>query len=355
MTFWTPLSIFVLAFLVSWRLTPRIRQAYLAAGWVDAPGKRKIQEQPVPYGAGFSVLLGFAAPVLIGLGAAWVAWENAPEILATHSEGIRSKAAMMIAILAGSSCMLIMGRLDDRYDLSAKKRFAIQIVAASLVVLAGVRITLFIASVELQIITTILWLVFITNATNFIDNMDGLLAGSALNSSLVLGVIAALGGQWFVAAFALALAGAIAGVLPFNRSPARIYLGDEGSMFIGFLLGCLATLLTYVQEGPATTFNFRPFLLPLLCLALPIVDGSFVIVTRLMRGDRPWTPGRDHLSHRLVRSGRSSKSAVSILVASSLVCSGLAVLIQEQSIAGILFATFFLMAAIGVGLRGARS
>ncbi|MFT7619421.1 MAG: UDP-GlcNAc:undecaprenyl-phosphate GlcNAc-1-phosphate transferase [Planctomycetota bacterium] len=351
----TSVFIFVLAFLVAWRVTPRILRAYANSGRVDSPGGRKQQKEPIPYGAGLAVLLGFAAPFSLGMLAAWLAWDGAPQLLETHAAGIRSKAVMMVSILAGSSCMLVMGRLDDKHDLSAVKRFCVQLLAACLVVAAGVRITLFIASPTIQIAITILWLVFVTNATNFIDNMDGLLAGSALNSSLALGAIAALNGQLFVGAFAIALAGAIAGVLPFNRHPARIYLGDEGSMFLGFLLACLSTLLTYAKTDTPNSFDLRPFIVPLLCLSVPVVDGSFVILSRLGRGKAPWTPGLDHLSHRLVDCGQSRVSAVRWLWIAGLLCSAVAIVLQHQTQMAFLFAGIFVIAAIYSCSRGVRT
>ncbi len=312
----TALCIFLLSFLVSHKTTPRIRTFYIKKRRLDGPGEKKLQTEPVPYGAGLAVFLGFAAPIAIGIFAAFLAWESAPGLLREHAQGIQSKIQPMVAILVGAILMLSLGRVDDRTPLSIPLRFFIQVFVASMVALLGVRLTLFVSSEILQIIITALWLVFVMNVCNFMDNMDGLLPGCALIAALCFALFSGLSGQLFICGFSLALAGAVAGILRYNLHPAQIYLGDEGSLFIGFLLACLSVLASYVSEE-SDGISWRPFLIPFLLLGMPVIDGVLVIIARIQRRQAPWEGGLDHLSHRLLHQGRSKTEAVRVIWAAS--------------------------------------
>ena len=303
-----------------------IARRYRQAGRLDRPGGRKTQSEAIPYGGGLAVFGGFSVATLGGLLLVILHQFGAfelPAALARHADGVESRSLQLLGILAGASAMLVMGRIDDRRGMGVGSRILLQFGAAALVAAVGLRITLFVDSEWLHYLLTVLWIVFVTNCFNFVDNMDGLLVGLALSSAMTLFCVAAGDHQLFVAAFSLALAGALIGVLPANRPPARLYLGDEGSMFIGFLFACLTVALSYQSESAAAGMGPLPFGVPFLALAVPVADGLLVTTSRLRRGLAPWTPGHDHLSHRLAGAGFGSRGAVALLVGFSFAGGGL--------------------------------
>jgi UDP-GlcNAc:undecaprenyl-phosphate/decaprenyl-phosphate GlcNAc-1-phosphate transferase len=169
-----------------------------------------------------------------------------------------------------------------------------------------VRVTAFVGSGLLGGIVTVIWIVAITNAFNMLDNMDGLSAGVAAIAGIILGIVAIQSGQFFIAAILAPLVGALLGFLVFNYPPASIYMGDAGSLFIGFILSVISVLVTF-NEGSG---SFRPVVLPLLVFCVPIYDVFSVILLRLREGRRPWHGDRRHFSHRLVALGLSDRIAV---------------------------------------------
>jgi UDP-GlcNAc:undecaprenyl-phosphate/decaprenyl-phosphate GlcNAc-1-phosphate transferase len=291
----------LLSFLVGYLLS-RLSAPFFAArnrksGHLDAPGGRKDQPEPVPFGGGTALV----ASVLGGLAFGVLGLEFGVERFEIDPEGVAKVAPRLLAILAGALMLAMMGRIDDRRGLSVSLRLAIQFVAASGVAISGTRLGLYLESSLLQSLVTVVFIVFVTNAFNFIDNMDGLACGSGLASALGIAIIAGLDEQLFVSSFAALLAGALFGVLAHNAQPARLYLGDEGSLFAGFLLASLAVLVSYRSERGLETPEYFPFLIPILVLGVPLLDGIFVCIARPLRGVSPWTAGRDHLSHRLAR------------------------------------------------------
>lgn len=344
----TGLSIFGVAALLSYLMTPVLGRRALRLGHVDLPGGRKDQGSAVPYAGGRAILLACAVTVVGGALAAPLLGDLAA--LRPHLDGLRRRLLPLLAIVGGALLMAVMGRIDDRRDLRAGPRFLIQVLAALPLALGDQRLSLFIAEPILQVLLTLGWLVFMTNAANFIDNMDGLLAGVALIAIAAFAIFAATSGQLFVAAFALALAGAVSGVLPHNRRPARVYLGDEGSMLLGFLMGALAMVTSYRGGDEPKSL---PFLAPLLLLAVPVVDASFVIATRLGRGVAPWTAGRDHLSHRLVARGLRPRATVRLLQGLGALGAALAFALYHRRPGALIAAGAFLVLAL-VRILGAR-
>jgi UDP-GlcNAc:undecaprenyl-phosphate GlcNAc-1-phosphate transferase len=168
---------------------------------------------------------------------------------------------------------------------------------------------------------TIFWVIGITNAINLLDNMDGLAAGSVAISALAFFVVAALNGQYLVAALSIALAGACVGFLMHNWSPATIYMGDSGALFLGFLLAVIAVRLHFPHHSHVSALASR-----LLILALPIIDTSTVVISRLRRGVSPFQGARDHLSHRLLRRGYSTRGAVITLLVIAAVLAAIGVI-----------------------------
>ena len=334
-TSWTFIAgaVFALAAGTSALLAPRLIALHRRLGWVDRPDARKDQTHAVPYAGGLIVFVGFAAPMVLGAVALVLhrgGIDVLPESVAVHVPGLLERLPIVGAITIGAVIMMVMGGLDDRRPLPALPRFALQVAVATIVAVMGLRVTLFIESELIQIVLTAMWITFITNAFNFIDNMDGLLVGCSLATATTMGSLAAWDGQLFVALYAVALAGPLLVVLVYNRPPARLYLGDSGSMFLGFLFASLTIAASYrprdldvagvfepwlasVVTSVAFPFVF-PFVVPLLLLFMPVVDGAFVITTRMLRGVSPTTAGTDHLSHRAARAGFGKRGAVALIV-----------------------------------------
>ena len=223
----------------------------------------------------------------------------------------------LIGILIGSTVIMVLGIFDDIKPLSAKFKFLIQILAAALPVLLNVRVfaisnpfaadTLIRLPDWFSITFSILWIVGITNAVNLIDGLDGLAAGvSSIAAVALLSILLLqhnITGSLIV--LAAALAGGCFGFLPYNFNPAKIFMGDTGATFLGFILACISV------QGPFKTYV--AFAVPMLVLGLPIFDTLFAIIRRLLKGQSPMAPDRGHLHHKLVDKGFSQKTSVIIL------------------------------------------
>jgi len=222
-----------------------------------------------------------------------------------------------------SSLLFALGLVDDIYHLRPRTKLLIQILAATLVLSCGVVYPLR-QDLWINVIVSMFWLVGITNAFNLLDNMDGLSAGVALISAFYLGMFYLSAGLLAYAVLVAVVAGAVAGFFFFNFNPARIFMGDAGSLFIGFLLGCSSLLgITHVSGVPALVFA------PAVVLAIPIFDTFFVSVTRRLHGQRVSVGGTDHSSHRLVRMGLNERTAVFLLYALSAGSGAIAIVMRH--------------------------
>jgi len=275
-------------------------------GLVDDPGHRKSHEQSMPLAGGLAILTGLLIPlaalaILLQLNV--VRGDVAEKI----HYGITHRAWQLGAILAGAIGMSVLGWLDDRHELRAASKFAGQLAIAALVAAAGIRITLFVPSLVFSYLITILWLLTVTNAFNFMDNMNGLCAGLALIASSLFGLTSALHGHYLVAAISFLISGAVLGFLPYNFPRASAFLGDAGSHLIGYLLAVLAILPHfYSQKNP----HHWAVMSPLLILALPLADLVWVVGLRWRMGQPFYLGDTNHLSHRLVRRGLNPTTAV---------------------------------------------
>jgi UDP-GlcNAc:undecaprenyl-phosphate GlcNAc-1-phosphate transferase len=203
-----------------------------------------------------------------------------------------------------------LGMPDDKEDLHAGVKLAGQILVAFFIALSGLRITVFVDSVVVSYLITMLWIVTIINAMNFFDNMDGLCGGVGLICGAMFGLIAAINGQFFVCVLAMAFCGALLGFLPFNWSPARIFLGDAGSHFVGYMLAVLTILATFYTSSRPTALAL---IIPIIVLSVPLFDMAAVSVIRAARGQPIYKGDVNHISHRLVRAGLSKPVAVSVI------------------------------------------
>jgi UDP-GlcNAc:undecaprenyl-phosphate/decaprenyl-phosphate GlcNAc-1-phosphate transferase len=299
------LAAFVVAGLVSLVLTPLAIRSALRLGVLDRPSEHKSHVTPTPYLGGVAIVLAVTLSIAL---AAVVRGETS----ATLSQ--------LLGILAIALGMAAMGLVDDLRGLPVILRFGVQLLAALGLWELGVRVGLT-GEPLIDLPLTVVWTVGITNAMNLLDNMDGLSASTATIASLWFGAIALINGQFLVAALAFAVAGAAAGFLRDNRPPARIYMGDAGSLFLGVMLAALGMLLS-LDRGMLVTAA-----VPVLILTVPVLDTALVSVARIRHGISPFQGGRDHTSHRLVRIGLPVPVAVGIIALASLAHGWVALLV----------------------------
>jgi UDP-GlcNAc:undecaprenyl-phosphate GlcNAc-1-phosphate transferase len=227
----------------------------------------------------------------------------------------------LIAILAGATLLVIVGLLDDKKGLefSVKVKLVVQLLAALLAVIGGAR-TSFMPTDWLDALVSVIWIVGICNAFNFLDNMDGLSAGIGVIAAVIFFWVTAAQGQFFSALIFAALAGSILGFLRYNFYPAKIFMGDMGSLFIGYMFGVLALTSSYVvSETP----SLIPIVLPIVVLSVPIYDTMTVIAIRIREHRPVYIGDRRHLSHRLVNLGMKPKQAV-VFIYLICICIGIA-------------------------------
>lgn len=306
------------AFLASFATLPWWRRWCLRTGHVDDPGARKIHSEPIALAGGLAVATGLILPLLAGAVALAFLSPTAPastlgippEDVARLDYGFGARRLQLGAILLGVLGMMTLGWLDDRHELKPLPKFAGQFLIAFLVAAAGVRITLFVPSLAFSYAITVLWIVGITNALNFLDNMNGLCAGIGALAAGFFALAAARHGQYLVGAIALLGSGALLGFLPWNYPRATSFLGDAGSHITGFLLAILAILPSfYSPDRP----HALAVLSPLLVLIVPLADLASVVVIRARMGRPPWIGDTNHFSHRLTRAGFTRPQAVALL------------------------------------------
>ncbi|MBX3080877.1 MAG: undecaprenyl/decaprenyl-phosphate alpha-N-acetylglucosaminyl 1-phosphate transferase [Anaerolineae bacterium] len=299
--------ILVVGFAASLGLTPVTRQLAHRIGLVDKPNARKVHLTPIPLMGGLAIYGGFIIALLMFNG-----WPR--HILE------------LVAIVFGTTWLAFIGFLDDKLELSWPAKFGAQILAALAVMLAGVRVDLFQNPLDWAL--TLFWILGIINAINFLDNMDGLAAGVSAIAAFFMFVLAASQGQELVSSLSAALCGAAIGFLIYNFNPATTFMGDMGSMVLGFMLAVCGIKLRFPSQSLAVTW-----MIPILVLGLPIFDTTLVVFTRLREGRSPAQAGKDHTSHRLAFVGLSTRRAVVICYAGCLFFGGAALLISRVEVA----------------------
>jgi UDP-GlcNAc:undecaprenyl-phosphate GlcNAc-1-phosphate transferase len=294
----TFLLIFASALVMAIGGTPVARRIALRLGIIDQPNARKLHVNPIPLLGGLAIYGASIAAVLLF--------------------GNRYRLNELVSILVGASLMSFLGVWDDRRSLSPLLKLVGQFMAASILVLSGVRIGTF-PWEALNIAITLAWVVVITNAMNLLDNMDGLSGGVGATAAIFFLLLAAMNDQYLVGALSAALVGACLGFLVYNFNPATIFMGDAGSLFLGFILAAVGIKLRFPDGLQIVTW-----MVPVLIMGLPLFDTALVIMSRLRRGFNPLTtPGKDHVSHRLVAMGYTRREAVLICY---LICAGLGVI-----------------------------
>jgi UDP-GlcNAc:undecaprenyl-phosphate/decaprenyl-phosphate GlcNAc-1-phosphate transferase len=308
------LLVIAVTFALCASLVPLTRPLAHAVGAIDLPGPRKHHPGPTPRIGGVALFVAVtgvvAAGYLLAPRLSSLGWPALEEPLGALREAPRV-ASKLTAVLVGAALCFVVGLLDDllgaRFPVAAK--LAGQAMAASVIVFGGVRTTVMPAD-WMNVVLTLLWLVGVTNAFNLLDNMDGLTAGVAFVASLVFLLNAWLLGELFMVLILAAFMGGLLGFLVFNAPPARVFLGDCGSLFIGCVMASLTLLERYVSHASSTLF---PVLMPVIVLAVPLIDTFMVTAVRVKEGRPVYVGDRLHLSHRLVSHGLTPRAAVTFL------------------------------------------
>lgn len=313
---WFALICALPAFVVSLGVTAAMRRLAPRWGLVDHPAARKVHTTPTPLGGGLGIVCGFVLP----LAAAHLAVRlgngrgEAPEWLpagwTVHLPGVLERAGQLWGIIAAGLLLSGMGLLDDLKGLPWQPRLAVQVVLAAALCAIGVRGTVFVAHEWVGWVVTIGWIVVLVNAFNFLDNMDALAGGIGLIASSLFAAVMLTSQaepRWLVGGCLVVLSGSLAGFLVHNRPPARIFMGDAGSMFLGLVLAALTVSGTFYEPGQGSR---HVILAPLCILAVPLYDFTTVLVIRLREGRSPFHPDKNHFSHRLVDLGMSKPHAV---------------------------------------------
>lgn len=312
------LGAFIVSFIFCFAATPLVKAWAIKFNALDVPKDgRRMHKEPVPRLGGIAIVFGFTVALFCFFG---------------------KFDRKTIATLIGAAIIMIMGVIDDVKTLDAKPKFLIQIIAALIVIIGGnLKIDVitnpnffspnpyWILPEWLSVIVTIVWIVFITNAVNFIDGLDGLAAGVSAIMSVSLVFIAVKLGEYPVAVIGTSLMGACFGFLPYNFNPAKIFMGDTGSTFLGFILATLSI------QGVFKSYAIISFAVPLLILGLPLFDAVFAMVRRISKGQSPMQADRGHLHHRLIDTGFSQKQTVFILYSISGVLGITAVVLAESN------------------------
>jgi UDP-GlcNAc:undecaprenyl-phosphate/decaprenyl-phosphate GlcNAc-1-phosphate transferase len=337
--FWAVLLTFITAALITWRFIPQVRAFALRVGWADAPNERRINTVPLPNAGGLAIFAGFIISLVVG-------WALRPIVIETVN-------VQVLAILLGATLLVLVGFIDDQYELTPMFRLGVQILAATLLLVNGLRIDVqaipFLHGLSgppanlLGVALTVLWVVGLTNAMNLLDGVDGVVGGVAFIASMVLLVTAAQFPDRAAAVILLAgLAGSALGYLRHNFNPSRIIMGDAGSTMFGYTLAAVSLLGTLKVSAGAS------LIVPLLIMALPIVDTTQVVLGRLARGIRnPLRhPDKTHLHFRvLARTGNARRTAV-VLWAAALICGVLGMFAQNISPVTVILTALFIGGAL---------
>lgn len=308
---------FLIALIVALAATPAVIVLADKTGAMDAPDARKVHKGPMPRIGGLAIYCGFMVSVLLMLNFG----ELAPEI-----------ANGVIGLLLGGTLIVLIGLIDDYKNLPAKVKLLGQIVAACVVVYFDVRIDFitdpfgdYLYLEYLAAPATVFWIVGLTNTVNLIDGLDGLAAGVSTIASITIMLVALQENVTLVALFTAALAGAAIGFLRYNFNPARIFMGDTGSMFLGFILAGVSVI------GAVKSTATIALIVPILALGLPIMDTTFAIIRRYRGGVPIFKPDKGHLHHRLLDLGFSQKQAVLLMYVISALLGLSAVALNEVS------------------------
>jgi UDP-GlcNAc:undecaprenyl-phosphate GlcNAc-1-phosphate transferase len=351
------------SFFIAWLAVPWVRRLALRWKLVDRPGARKVHTTPTPMGGGLAIWLAVVTPFTIGqlmlvILAGEGTWADAirnrlPTFVIPHLAGLAERSSALWVLLGGGTVLMLVGLADDRWGLGWKFRMSIQAtVAAVCVISQGWQLTAFIDVPWITWMLSVLWIVALINSFNMLDNMDALSGGvAAIGAAMLAAVLlvtpAAPTGQpqLFVAGFLLVVVGALLGFLWYNRPPARIFMGDAGSYFVGFCIAVSTLLATYTEY-----FGARPHavLAPLCVMAVPLYDMLSVIWIRIREGRSPFQADKSHFSHRLVDLGLTKGQAVLTIYLTTATCGLGALLLQRVDWIGAVVIVLMILCILGL-------
>ena len=328
-----------IAFVISFAATPIVKLFAQKVGAMDVPGEaRRVHDHPIPRMGGLAIFLGFIIAVIL---------------FADIDRQVQG-------ILLGAVLIVVIGAIDDVVSLNAWVKFGFQFLAAFIAVYHGVVIEAFTSPFLfsgdqylflnwLRIPITVIWIVGITNSVNLIDGLDGLACGVSTISSVTMLVVAMAVSEGNVAVILAALVGGCIGFIPYNLNPAKIFMGDTGALLLGYVLSTMSVLGLFKFYAVVT------FAVPLLALAVPLVDTLFAFCRRLIHGQSPMHPDRGHFHHRLIDMGLSQKQAVAVLYAASAILGLTAVVIATDTPFKflLLLVAFCIAVIVGVSLNRA--
>jgi len=329
------------AFALTGLLTWPVRALAIRLGAMDAPNlARKTQATPVPYLGGVAIALGIT---ITTLAAVFVGGNKS-------GENVSQLKDLALTVLLPALLLGAMGLVDDLRSLSPWPRLITQSLVGSIVafiIVQGGTVGTPFGTSTLNTAVTIFWIVGICNSINFFDNLDGAASGAVAIAALGVFIIAFDRGQELVSALSIVTAGATIGFLMWNKSPAKIYMGDAGALFLGVIIS-VAT----IRLNPGITPTWKSLTIPVILLAVPLLDTCVAVFSRLARGLSPLTGGKDHLSHRLVRSGLTKPQAAISLWGASGVCAGVAIVIYcyPDSIGSTMVGMFTITWLVALGL-----
>ncbi len=320
---WLVLALAVLGFAIAWPVTwilVVVGGRGLGLDSSGAPGhSKKLRE--IPNTGGLAIFLAVAGPVAATLVAVWTfqpqTWtQMGLGVVVQHLSQIKGTTPTALAMLAGMAFLHMLGLLDDRRSLNPWLKLAVQLAVALLIVwMFDVRLLEMLGTGP-SIVLTVLWIVVVTNAINFMDNMDGLAAGVSAIAAGMFMAACIVNQQWFIAATLALLIGSLVAFLLFNFPPAKIFMGDGGSLVIGFLLAILTARTTYydpTRDDYPLGGGFYGLFMPLVVLAIPLYDVCTVSFIRLKQRRSPLVGDQQHFSHRLVQRGLSQRGAVVVI------------------------------------------
>ena len=293
-------------------ITPVFRSIARKLRILDYPGGRKLQANPVAYLGGLAII----TPITLG-----------SLLLLFTSLSIDLKQQLYLGLILPALAIAFIGLLDDIYQLPPWPRFisqsAVGVITAFILYLSGAGVEIF-GNQLLNSVATIFWVVAIINALNFIDNMDGLATRISIVASLAMFTLAYLNNQYLVAALSLAIFASCLGFLFWNKRPASIYLGDAGALYLGFLLAAISIRIDLDNDSAP----IRALVL-ILILAIPVIDTTQVVVSRIVKGKSPFQGGQDHISHLLLKRGLSQRAVLFILTTFAVLFAFIAILLAE--------------------------
>ena len=332
------MSLLAGSFALSTVLTYCVRQWAIRKNFVARPRENRFHKSITALGGGVAIFWTIASVLIAGLITVkfavmpgYMDWLG--DNIIVHAEGFMDKAAKLIVVLGCAFTLHMMGFIDDTKSLGPMLKLFVQFAVAAIAVFAGdIRVELFITNTFISGLLSVFWIVLIMNAFNFIDNMDGLSAGIAAIASMVLFWAAILSGQIFVGALALIFIGTLCGFLTFNFPPAKIFMGDCGSLVIGFFVAVLTLRTTYYN--PEVGSGLFAVFMPLVVMAVPLYDFTSVTLLRISQGKSPFVGDTQHFSHRLKRRGLSD-TQVALTLYLATICTGIgAIILQQANTAG---------------------